>query len=57
MLHDGQPKRGYFVAFFVACGCVAIGDLNTIAPLVSMFFLMTVQQSETRLYMRDVERA
>jgi solute carrier family 12 (sodium/potassium/chloride transporter), member 2 len=38
---DGSPTRGYFLCFGIACGCVLIGKLNAIAPLISMFFMMT----------------
>ncbi|XP_054715278.1 solute carrier family 12 member 2-like [Uloborus diversus] len=36
---NNEPRRGYLLAFFVALGCCAIGDLNLIAPLISNFFL------------------
>jgi solute carrier family 12 sodium/potassium/chloride transporter 2 len=38
---DGAPVRGYIVASIVSAGCVLIGELNLIAPLVTMFFMMT----------------
>uniref|UniRef100_T1DFY4 Putative Na/K/Cl transporter n=1 Tax=Cupiennius salei TaxID=6928 RepID=T1DFY4_CUPSA len=34
-----EPRRGYALAFVIALGCVAIGDLNSIAPIISNFFL------------------
>ncbi|KAG8183992.1 hypothetical protein JTE90_001523 [Oedothorax gibbosus] len=36
---NNEPRRGYLLAFVVALGCCAIGDLNLIAPLISNFFL------------------
>ncbi|GFY60837.1 solute carrier family 12 member 2 [Trichonephila inaurata madagascariensis] len=36
---NNEPRRGYLLAFVVALGCCAIGDLNHIAPLISNFFL------------------
>eukprot|EP01006_Ploeotia_vitrea_P034319 TRINITY_DN65737_c6_g1_i1.p1 TRINITY_DN65737_c6_g1~~TRINITY_DN65737_c6_g1_i1.p1 ORF type:complete len:905 (-),score=474.01 TRINITY_DN65737_c6_g1_i1:93-2807(-) len=38
---DRSPIRGYFLTYFVAAACVCIGQLNIIAPLISMFFMMT----------------
>ncbi|CAL1284610.1 unnamed protein product [Larinioides sclopetarius] len=36
---NNEPRRGYLLAFVLALGCCAIGDLNHIAPLISNFFL------------------
>jgi hypothetical protein len=36
-----EPKRGYFLTFIVACGCVLIGRLDAIAPLISNFFMIS----------------
>ena len=38
---EADPVFGYFVSFFIACGCILIGDLNFVAPLISMFFMLT----------------
>ena len=38
---EADPVFGYFISFFVACGCILIGDLNFVAPLISMFFMLT----------------
>eukprot|EP01129_Flabellula_baltica_P012516 TRINITY_DN5655_c0_g1_i1.p1 TRINITY_DN5655_c0_g1~~TRINITY_DN5655_c0_g1_i1.p1 ORF type:complete len:895 (-),score=132.69 TRINITY_DN5655_c0_g1_i1:362-3046(-) len=38
---EEEPIRGYFFTFVIACGCIMIGDLNLIAPLISMFFMLT----------------
>jgi len=37
----GNPIRGYFLSFFIACGCIAIGALDQISVLITMFFMMT----------------
>jgi len=37
----GNPRRGYFLAYGVACCCIAIGELNVIAPLITPFFMIT----------------
>ncbi|XP_074110335.1 sodium chloride cotransporter 69 [Cotesia typhae] len=34
-----EPIRGYFLTFFIAVGFILIGNLNSIAPLISNFFL------------------
>eukprot|EP00028_Trichosphaerium_sp_Am-I-7-wt_P003047 CAMPEP_0168516690 /NCGR_PEP_ID=MMETSP0405-20121227/5562_1 /TAXON_ID=498012 /ORGANISM="Trichosphaerium sp, Strain Am-I-7 wt" /LENGTH=665 /DNA_ID=CAMNT_0008536469 /DNA_START=161 /DNA_END=2155 /DNA_ORIENTATION=+ len=36
-----EPIRGYFLTFVIASLCVLIGDLNLIAPIISMFFMIT----------------
>jgi amino acid transporter len=36
-----EPIRGYVLTFFIACGCVLIGELNFIAPIISQFFLLS----------------
>eukprot|EP00939_MAST-03C_sp_MAST-3C-sp1_P005003 g5003.t1 len=36
-----DPIRGYFVSFGIACAFIVMGDLNAVAPLISMFFMMT----------------
>jgi solute carrier family 12 (sodium/potassium/chloride transporter), member 2 len=36
-----EPIRGYFLTFVIACGCVLIGELNFIAPIISQFFLLS----------------
>ena len=41
MTSEGDPVRGYFLTFFLTVGCILIGELNAIAPLISMFFMMT----------------
>ncbi|KAI6237628.1 Amino acid permease-associated region domain containing protein [Aphelenchoides besseyi] len=36
---DEEPRRAYFLAFFVSMLIILIGDLNVIAPYISNFFL------------------
>jgi len=38
---DSSPIRGYFLTYIVSSGCILIGSLNAIAPLISMFFMIT----------------
>lgn len=38
---DPEPVRGYFLTYVVAMGCILIGDLNAIAPLISNFFMIS----------------
>ena len=39
--HDDEPRNGTIVTLGVAIAAVCIGDLNLIAPILSMFFLTT----------------
>ncbi|XP_077971589.1 solute carrier family 12 member 1-like [Styela clava] len=34
-----EPRRAYVLAFLIALGFILIGELNTIAPIISNFFL------------------
>ncbi|XP_064474714.1 solute carrier family 12 member 2-like [Ornithodoros turicata] len=36
---SNEPRRGYLLACAIALGCVAIGELNAIAPIISNFFM------------------
>ncbi|KAK2709720.1 bumetanide-sensitive sodium-(potassium)-chloride cotransporter-like [Artemia franciscana] len=36
---NNEPVRGYVLTFIIALGCILIGELNAIAPLISNFFL------------------
>ncbi|GGD78243.1 amino acid permease [Lacimicrobium alkaliphilum] len=36
---DNNPRRAVFVSAIIALACVIIGDLNLLAPIISMFFL------------------
>ena len=38
---DDEPRTGTFVSLAVALAAVALGDLNLIAPVLTMFFLTT----------------
>ncbi len=38
---NGEPRVALVFSFVLALCCVAIGDLNAIAPVISMFFLAT----------------
>lgn len=37
--HDNNPRRAVIAATAIALACVLIGDLNLLAPVISMFFL------------------
>ncbi len=38
---DGNPRRAIVVTAVLTLGCIMVRDLNAIAPLVTMFFLIT----------------
>merc|ERR1719410_1942045 len=37
---SNNPIRGYFASYFIAFGCCAIGELNFVAPLITIFYMM-----------------
>ena len=38
---DDEPRNGTWVSLGIAIAAVCVGDLNLIAPILSMFFLTT----------------
>jgi len=38
---SGEPRRATFVTFVITEACILLGDLNLIAPVITMFFLTT----------------
>ncbi len=36
-----EPRRATFVTFVIAQACIMLGDLNAIAPVITMFFMIT----------------
>ncbi|MCA1809769.1 MAG: amino acid permease [Lentisphaerae bacterium] len=38
---SGEPRRAIILTFLIAQGGIMAGDLDTIAPVITMFFLMT----------------
>jgi amino acid transporter len=38
---NNEPRRATVLAFLVAQACVMLGDLNAIAPIITMFFMIT----------------
>jgi len=39
--NKGNPVRGYFLTYLISAVCVCIGRLNFVAPLITMFFMIT----------------
>lgn len=37
----GEPRRATILTFFIAEGGIMLGDLNAIAPIITMFFMIT----------------
>lgn len=36
-----EPRRATVLTFVIAQGCIMLGDLNAIAPIITMFFMIT----------------
>ena len=53
----GDPVRGYFVSFTLACVAAMIGDLNAVGPLISMFFMMTYGLVNFAVFVLDTSRS
>ena len=39
--HRGEPRRAIVLTFLISQICILSADLNTIAPLITMFFMVT----------------
>ena len=38
---SNEPRRAVVLTFFIAQVCILLGDLNAIAPIITMFFMIT----------------
>jgi amino acid transporter len=38
---SGEPRRATVLTFLIAQVCILLGDLNAIAPIITMFFMIT----------------
>ena len=52
-----DPIRGYFVSYAIASGFIIMGDLNAVAPLISMFFMMTYGMINYACFYSSISRS
>ncbi|MFC1597218.1 amino acid permease [Planctomycetota bacterium] len=52
----GEPRRAIILTFLISQACVLSGDLDTIAPLITMAFLMTYGTLNLATYFESVTR-
>ena len=52
-----DPIAGYFLTFIIALLCCLIGELNVIAPIISMFFMITYALINLACFAGSVSRA
>jgi amino acid transporter len=52
----GEPRLAIVLTFAIAQACVLLGDLDTIAPLITMFFLITYGTLNLATYYESVTR-
>ena len=38
---SNEPRRATVLTFFISGACILLGDLNAIAPIITMFFMIT----------------
>jgi amino acid transporter len=50
----GEPRRAIVLTFVIAQACVMLGDLDTIAPLITMAFLITYGTLNLATYVESV---
>lgn len=51
-----DPVVGYFVTFLVALGFCMIGDVNSIAPIITQIFLVTFGLMNASCFLSDVSK-
>jgi amino acid transporter len=53
---QNEPRRAIVLTFAISQTCIALGDLDTIAPLITMAFLMTYGTLNLATYYESVTR-
>eukprot|EP01084_Bolivina_argentea_P179850 310755_1 len=54
---DGNPIRGYYLTAFIALCVNAIGNINLVAPLVSLMFIMVYLLINFSCFIMDISRS
>ena len=54
---EGEPRRGYFLTWVIAMGCVLIGELDLIAPLISNFFMISYAMTNYACFAASMSKA
>ncbi|KAL1510624.1 hypothetical protein AB1Y20_006925 [Prymnesium parvum] len=52
----GEPRKPLLLTFIICLGCVATGNINVIAPLITMFFLMCYSAVNLCVLLMDLMR-
>jgi len=52
----GEPRRAILLTFLISQACILLGDLDTIAPLITMAFLITYGTLNLATYVESVTR-
>jgi len=53
----GNPIRGYFLTYLISAVCVGIGRLNFVAPLITMFFMITYAMINYATFMLSIGKS
>jgi amino acid transporter len=53
---NAEPRRAIILTFLIAQVCVMLGDLDTIAPLITMAFLITYGTLNLATYFESISR-
>jgi len=53
---SGEPRHAIILTFFIAQIGVMAGDLNTIAPIITMFFLLTYGTTNLACFYESISR-
>jgi len=57
VITEGDPMYAYVVSYILACACVCLGNLDIVAPLISMFFMMTYCLVNGAVFVQVLSRA
>lgn len=53
---SNEPRRATIVTFLIAQVCIVLGDLNAIAPIITMFFMITYGTINLATFYESVTR-
>jgi amino acid transporter len=57
VITEADPMIAYGVSYVLACGCVCLGNLDIVAPLISMFFMLTYCLVNAAVFVQILSRA
>jgi amino acid transporter len=54
---SGEPRRPLIATFMISFGCIMLGNINAVAPLITMFFLLCYTAVNAAVLVQDILQA